>query len=223
MTRKEMADQVELWLGLQDSSITSEEELINTQLNLGVIDLLARTKCVVRCVMLETKAGVDEYILPHHLLALVEVEDGKRPKARRNQTTMSPAFTLIRSDILRIAPVPDVDGTLQVWAVKRPDPMSPGGDDDTPPVSPGNDPYGEIPDEFQDAIVTYALWHCADYTDDSGSGQGERYRIAYEGQDGRQGRLMQIRSQVNRRGTARAPGRHVRGLRSSSARGAWVG
>ncbi|HKB39862.1 MAG TPA: hypothetical protein VKD72_25730, partial [Gemmataceae bacterium] len=71
MTRKEMADQVKGWLGLQDIAVLDETDLIDTQLHLGTIDLLARTKCVVRHVHLMTQAGVYQYILPHDVLAIV--------------------------------------------------------------------------------------------------------------------------------------------------------
>jgi hypothetical protein len=216
MTRKEMVDQVSGWLGLQDTASFDETGLIDTQLHLGTIDLLARTKCVVRYQHLCAKAGYDRYILPHEILAIVEVDYGHVPKARRDESSYCPSFTLFRSDVLRVQPMPTYDGDIHIWAVLRPEKMTVDTD------SPGDEQFGCIPDEFQDAIVTYALWKCADYADDSGSGQGERYRIQYEGQDGRQGRLLQIRSQVNRRGTARAPKRRVH-LSGTSARGAWVG
>ena len=51
---------------------------------------------------------------------------------------------------------------------------------------------------------------------------GERYRMLYEGQDGRSGRLAVIRSQVNKRGTALAPRRRVVVRRGVSPRSAWV-
>jgi hypothetical protein len=88
--------------------------------------------------------------------------------------------------------------------------------------SPGDEQYGAIPDEFQDAIELYALWKCADYGDDNSSQMGERYRFQYEGQDGRGGRLAQIRAAVNRRGTSRVAPRRV-SLRPVGDHGAWVG
>ena len=191
--------------------------MIGNLLYQGTIDLLARTRCVARCVQLRTKKDVDEYTLDHALLTLVDVENGKTRRARRDQTEYAPAFTLIRSDILRLEPPPEDDNqTVQVWAVLRPQKMAVDTD------SPGMEQFGCIPDEFHDAIVTYALWKAADYTDDQRSGDGERYRTLYEGQDGRGGRLAQIRIAVNKRGTARAPARRVR-LRGTYSHGYWVG
>lgn len=215
MTRKEMADQVQGWLGLQDVAVLDESAMVEEQLYFGTIDLLARTKCVARRVPLTLLANTDTYTLPHDVLAIVDFPDS-RAKARRDQTTMSPAFTLIRSDLLRINPVPSVAGQLDMWVVPRPERMTNDSD------SPGDESFGAVPDEFQDGIVLYAFWKCADYADDSGSGQGERYRISYEGQDGNGGRLRQIRSQVNLRGTARFGARSV-SMRSPLSRGAWVG
>lgn len=217
MTRKEMADQLKAWLGLEDVAVLDESAMIDSQLHWGTIDLLARTKCVVRCIHLQTLADVANYILPHDVLAIVDFKDD-RPRARRDQTTMWPAFTLVGSDLLRINPVPSVDGELEIWAVKRPAKMSDDAD------SPGDEEFGAIPDEFQDAILSYAFWKLSDYSDDGGSTQGERYRIQYEGEDGNGGRLRQVRSQVNRRGTARLTTRNVTLNRSSRlTRGAWMG
>jgi len=75
--------------------------------------------------------------------------------------------------------------------------------------SPSMEAFGGIPDEYHDAIVTYAMWKLADYTDDATTQNGEYYRTLYEGPDGRGGRLGQIKVLVNKRGTARAARRNV--------------
>lgn len=230
MTLKSMRDRVVAELGLQDIAAYDETALVNGELNRGVIDLLARTRCVVRCLHLKTTAGVDTYTLSHAVLSLVEVENGAR-RARRDEARYASGwdgvvypgsngyqgggFTLIRSDVLRI-PTPGEDGEVDVWAVLRPTPM--GNDDD----SPGAEQFGAIPDEFQDAIVLYALWQCSSYADDASAGQGERYRMQYEGQDQRGGKLREIRMMVNKRGTARAPRARGR-VRAVSGRSSWVG
>jgi hypothetical protein len=215
VTRKQMSDQVARWLGLQDDTTYPETSMIWDQLYYGTIDLLARTRCVVRCVDLRTRTGQDEYTLDHSILGLVDVENGARPRARRNET-LSPSFTLIRSDVLIIQPTPTADGQIQVWGVLRPQQMQ--GDTD----SPGDESYGAIPDEYQDAIVTFAMWKLADYADDASASNGDYYRTLYEGQDGRGGRLAQIKAAVNKRGTAKAAGRYVN-LRPVSSSGAYVG
>lgn len=226
MTFQQMRDYVQKTIGLQGIDDYNELTLVDMWLNQGVIDLLARTRCIVRCVHLQTFAGEDTYTLDHSILSLVDVENGRWRKHRRDQGSWYPTldppelqgkhFDLIRSDVLRI-PTPEEDGELEVWAVIRPQPMTDAAH------SPGDEAYGAIPDEFQDAIVTYALWKGSDYADDASGSQGERYRGLYEGQDGSGGRLREIRKMINKRGTALAPRRRTTGLRTVSSRGSWVG
>jgi hypothetical protein len=217
-----MVTRIKYQLGLQDA-VFDETTRINQEIYRGTLDMLSRTRCVARCVNLRTTAGQDTYILDHGILALVDVEDGARTRARRDQATadgwpyatvvipsggsvVDPGyrtFTLIRSDVLRVAPVPTEDGSVQVWAVVRPQKMD-SDDDDL-----GTEQFGAIPDEYQDAVELYALWKCAAYANEQVSTYGERFRIQYEGQDGRTGRLFQIRQSVNRRGTSRAPSRRI--------------
>ena len=225
MNLGQMRGQVQAWLGLQDISSYNENQLIEDKLYQGTLDLLARTRCVVRCVQLTTFADQDEYVLDHKILALVDVDNGGYRRYRRDQAEIyndfgavqpqqwyGPAeavdppfgFTLIRADLLRLTPVPSVDGQVQVWAVIRPTQM--GSDTD----SPGQEQFGAIPDEWHDAIVSYAMWKLADYADDGSAQNGEYYRVLYEGEDGRGGRLAQIRIAVHKRGTARGVRMHVR-------------
>ena len=215
MTNKQMRDQVMQWLGLQDITSYDESQLANDLLYQGTLDLLSRTRCVVRCVQLSIEANKGEYLLDHHILSLVDVENGARRRLRRDQQQNVYGFALIRSDLLRIVPTPSEDGTVQVWAVLRPAKMTADAD------SPSSEQFGGIPDEFHDAIVTYALWKAGDYTDDTLGQNGEYYRFLYEGQDGRGGRLSQIRVLVNKRGTARAPRASVR-LKVVSGSGAYT-
>ncbi|SRR6266576_5087691 len=216
MTRKEIADRVQAWLGLQQIDDYNELPLVQDMIYRGTIDLLARTRCVARCVHLHTQANVDTYTLDHSILALVDVDDGATRRAQRSDSLTSPSFALIRSDILRVNPTPSVAGELDVWAVLRPQKMQLDGD------SPGDENYGAIPEEFQDAIELFCRWQCADYGDDASSQIGERYRVLYEGPDGRGGKLQQIRMMVNKRGTSRAASRRVR-LSPVSDHDAWVG
>jgi hypothetical protein len=213
---KQMRDQVVQSIGLQDIEDYDETAFVSDLLYRGTIDLLARTRCTVRCLHLRVKADIDTYALDRDVLALVDLDDGRQRRTQRSDHWTVPGFSLIRSDILRVQPVPSEDGEIDCWAVLRPEQMA---DDDD---SPGQDKFGGIPDEYHDAILYYALWQAADYADDQSAGQGERYRITYEGQNGLGGRIALIKMLVNKRGTARAPGRRVR-LRGIASREAWVG
>jgi len=213
MTRKQIVDRVCATAGLQDIEPLNERTLVEDWVYEGTLDMLARTRCVARCVHLAVSPNVSTYTLAHSLLALVDVENGAR---RRRRDDDDRGFTLIRSDVLRVSPTPTEAGELDVWAVLRPSRMTMDTD------SLGDEAFGAIPDEFQDAIELYAQWHASDYSHEGNTQRGERYRMLYEGQDGRSGRLAVIRSQVNKRGTALAPRRRVVVRRGVSPRSAWV-
>jgi hypothetical protein len=220
MTNKQLRDRVVHEIGLQDIADYDETTMVDDFVYEGTIDLLARTRCTVRCVHLKTKADVGTYVLDHSILALVDVENGHAPRYRRDETSdadpstivvypagytprTTRAFQLIRSDLLRVQPTPSEDGEVDVWAVVSPERMVNDGD------SPSSDQFGGIPTEYHDAIFLYACWKAASYADDEGAAQGERYRMQYEGQDGNSGKLKTIRQLVNKRGTSRAPRRRV--------------
>lgn len=214
MTYKQMHDQVMQWLGMQDITSYDESQLASDLLYQGTLDLLSRTRCTVRCLNLQTTAGISQYLLGQEVLALFDVEDGAR-KLSRSESSGVNGFSMIRSDVLRIVPTPSEDGSVQVWAVIRPEQMT------APDDSPSMEQFGAIPAEYHDAIVTYALWKGADYTDDATTQSGEYYRALYEGQDGRGGRLSQIRVLVNKRGTPRSS-RMAVNLSSLSRPGAYT-
>jgi hypothetical protein len=214
MTNKQLRDRVVNEIGLQDIEDYNETTLVNDLIYQGTIDLLARTRCTVRCVHLQTKANESTYVLGTSLLALVDVEDGSSQRLRRDEDTVG--FTLIRSDLLRLDPTPTADGVVDVWAVLRPQQMA--ADTDTPAA----ENFGAIPSEYHDAIFLYACWQASSYADDESGANGERYRTLYEGADGRGGKLQDIKRLVNKRGTARAPRRRVR-VRTVSSHKDYVG
>jgi hypothetical protein len=220
-----MSNFVVATLGLQDIDSYNETTMVGTWLNQGTLDLLSRTRCVARCVQLTTKANQDTYLLDHKILALIDSEIGsdewgnsrRRYRGSRMGSSWGSNFSLLRSDLLQVNPAPSEDGTMQVWAVLAPTaPMANPADD------PSTEGYGAIPPEFHDALILYALWKLADYGDDATSQQGERYRALYEGSDGRGGRLGQIRSLVNKKGTSIPTRRRVR-LRGVSSSDSYVG
>ena len=209
MTNKQLRDRVVAEIGLQDVEDYNETTLVNDLIYQGIVDVLARTRCTVRCVHLRTKADVGTYLLDHSIVALVDVEDGAMQRLLRDETSEA-GFTLIRSDLLRVQPTPSEDGEIDVWAVMRPAQMTNDTD------SPTADQFGGIPDEFHDAIFYYACWQAASYADDESGSMGERYRSHYEGQDGRSGWIQRIKTMVNKRGTARGPRRRVSTALTSS-------
>lgn len=214
MTRGELITRIVATVGLQDTDPLDERTLVDQWIYRGTLDLLSRTRCVVRCIHLGVLPGVGTYELDSSIISLVDVDDGKARRRRRDDENAG--FTMIGSDLLQINPTPTEAGEIDVWAVKVPAKMTADGND------LGTEIYGSIPVEYQDAIELYALWKAADYAHEQNSGRGERYRILYEGQDGRGGRLVQIKVMVNKRGTATPPRRKV-GHKANSDRLSWVG
>jgi hypothetical protein len=98
-------------------------------------------------------------------------------------------YALAGSNLLMVWPTPADDDAITVYYVPRPVLLT--AESDTP---------SEIPAEFHPAVEQYALWKLASMNDDSSSGQGERYRIQYEGQDGRGGMVARIRRHVVQKG-----------------------
>jgi len=214
VTNKEIRDRVMATGGLQDGEPLDEAELVDSWVYQGTLDMLSRTRCVARCLELGVTAGIADYVLSHAVLTLIDVNDGASRRQRRDSSCWG--FTLLRSDLLQLNPAPSEDGELQVWAVMRPQRMV-ADDDDL-----GHEAFGAIPDEYQDAIELYANWHASDYSHEQNSQRGERYRVLYEGQDGRGGRLGMIRTLVNKRGTAMPPRRKVVVRVGRTPRAAWV-
>jgi hypothetical protein len=210
VTNGEMKAEVMAAFGLQSITDYNEKDYVQKLLNRGVVDVLSRTRCTVRCTKLHLDPGVSDYMLDHKILSIVDFgQDSDR--APRNGTHWHPSFTLIRSDLLQVWPEPSDSITMNVWAVRAPN--NPLVEDDH---DPANADYGAIPPEFHDAILMYAKWWAADFADDSGSQNGERYKQQYDV------RIREIKSLVNKRGTARAPRSRSRNLRRVSPRSAWV-
>lgn len=103
--------------------------------------------------------------------------------------TPAAAYAIAGANLLMVYPTPSTADTITIYYVPRPATLSAGSD--TP---------SEVPTEFHTAVEQYALWKLAAMSDDSSSGNGEQYRTAYEGKDGRSGMLARIRKHVYTKG-----------------------
>ena len=74
-------------------------------------------------------------------------------------------------------------------------------------ASPADPAFGGLAPEFHEAIVMYGLWKGGEYVQHEGSGQGEKWRIQYEGQDGTEGQIAWIKRILNKRVTPQAASR----------------
>ena len=181
MTRKQLRERVINEIGLQDIEDYDETVLVDDLIYQGAIDLLARTRCTVRCVHLKTKADESTYTLDKSILALVDVEDGgAAPAPRRERGAELHAHPLRRP---AASPTPREDGEVDVWAVLRPQQMADG------PTPRRRTSSARSPTSSTTRSSCYACWMGLDYADDESGGHGERYRMLYEGQDTRGGRI----------------------------------
>jgi len=84
------------------------------------------------------------------------------------------------------------DEKLQIWGVPGPTKLANPTDALEAPA------FGGIKVEWQDAVQLYALAELAGLSNDETSNRGGNYKMQYEGQAGREGRLAEIRRQVNK-------------------------
>jgi hypothetical protein len=210
-------------LGLDNTAASDDQVEIDRRVNAGVTDVLLRTSCKVTSATMTETDGSGDYTLD---AAIMDVKEWKFANAslsvvpervsveeilrRRAWTTSSAspasAYALAGSNLLMVWPTPSADDTITVYYVPRPVLLT--ADSDTP---------SEIPEEFHPTVEQYALWKLGSMTDDSSSGNGETYRIQYEGRDGRGGEIARIRRHVVQKG-----GRLGRAQLHPSRRNRWA-
>jgi hypothetical protein len=208
-------------------SVTDAEELsrMDAWVNRGYTDILLRTQCKVCHGTMTTTAGEWRYALPTNTLDIVEIwledDDGEtigfektdarhliRMRAGLEVDESSPPryFAVDGSNMFMLWPTPSDTDTINVLYVPRPTALSATSDEPT-----------DIPNEFHEGVLWYALWQAADADDDASSQMGEYYRTIYEGRDGMGGYLDRMRKHNRRRGGRRlAPVSLEMPLRTSS-------
>lgn len=194
-------------------NVTTDATLLGELANEAVRDLLLQTgvKVVLRTVALT--ADEDDYTLDDEVLLIKSAWiDGSRPLEPVSPSDIdwlrsadSPSsdtvtrYALAGNDLFMVYPAPSSAATVNLRVVLKPTEMSSDAHD------PKDATYGGIPTEFHPALLAYMYWKAASADDDQSSGQGERYRIAYEGQDGRGGELAKVRKYVNGKANVRLP------------------
>lgn len=202
MTFKQMYDRVKFTLGAEEIVGNDEVALIKQFLNDGVVNVLTRTRPYTRQIDLVLTADTPIHDMSSEILALVDVEAPgygfldryTREDITRRQASVSPGFAY-EEPLFWISPVPTEDTTIRAYGIFRPTPLSGDTDDPSAPSHGGLNP------EFHEAIVVYALWKMAEYVQHEGSGQGERWRVQYEGQDGTEGEIAKIKRVLAKRVT----------------------
>ena len=206
MNFKTMVDRVKYTMGMQE--ITSHDEitgLIKPYLNEGVVDLIVRTRPFTRVINLTLTADTPIHDMASDILSLLDIEHPdfgflqrlSREDATNAQGYGQPGFAY-EEPLLWVSPVPATDLVIRAYGIFRPTPMA----NDTDDCATGT--YGGIPPEFHPAIINYACWKAAEYTQHEGSQLGEKWRIAYEGREGDGGDISRIKKILSKRVTPQA-------------------
>jgi len=225
MTFKQMYDRVKFTLGAEEIVGNDEVALIKQFLNDGVVNILTRTRPYTRQIDLVLTGNTPIHDMSSEILALVDVEvPGQgfldrytREDITSRQSAAAPGFAY-EEPLFWFSPVPTEDKTIRAYGIFRPSALSGDSDDPSAPDKGGLNP------EFHEAIVMYALWKMGEYVQHEGSGQGEKWRTQYEGQDGTEGEIAKIKRVLAKRVTPGAVTRRdLRHLTPVSPSGSYIG
>ena len=192
MNRDKLSDRIKYTLGLQDDTTFSETELVTDLIFEGICDIAARTRAGARVINMTTTADTQTHDLSvGSIISLLDVADEKGFLDRYTREDIEAAQAkghrgyAYEEPLLWISPIGEK--TLRVFGVFRPHPMT------VVTQTPADPQYGNLADEFHPTIITYCLWKGGEYMQHEASGNGEKWRVQYEGQDGNGGELAKIR------------------------------
>jgi hypothetical protein len=178
-------------LGLREPE---ELPIIDQKINAGVRDVLRRTSCHVQCIDADVPDGASRIEFGPGILKLLSISRG----GILLQRVTPPAVDLVtlsfaqRGNLLLFSEPFAVGEQLQMYAVAAPTKLS------QPTDALENEAFGGIPEEFQDAVETFAKANLAELSASQASANGTQYWMQYFGQDGTSGRIADIRRQVNK-------------------------
>jgi len=208
LTRKQIFDRIVYTLGLQDDTSYPETQLVLDFIFEGIVDISARTRVNVRAINLTVTPSTEEHDLSSTVISLLDIKgtDGEmldrftREDIGRAQRQGLRGYAW-REKMLWLSPISTEPVELRAYGVFRPQAMP--LDNDTP----SHPDYGGLAGEFHPTIVTYALWKGGEYMQHEASGNGEKWRVQYEGQDGLSGEISKIKRIANKRATVGGPRR----------------
>jgi len=212
MTFGDMIERVKLTLGMSETLSNDESLLIKAWLNEGVVDIISRCRPYARVINLTVQPNTAVHDMATTIISLVDVAaidgDGGEVFLRRHsrqdiadaQKAGRPGFAY-EEPLFWYSPIVSEPTVIRAYGIFRPSDMTAVGHDPSSPV------YGGLAEEFHPAIVNYALWKAGEYVQHEGSGEGEKWRILYEGQDGMGGDIARIKRILAKRVTPAAAGR----------------
>jgi hypothetical protein len=191
MTLADMRRNIRYGLGLNEPE---EVPIIDQKIHDGINDVLRRTGCTVLCFDADTPDNSARLELGG---AIMRVQHVTRNEVRLERVSFpsldryTNAYAQV-GNVLIFSEAFSPTEKLQLYAVPRAAKM-------TNPTDTLETPgFGGIPEEFQDAVQLYALAELGNLANDEASQRGGTYRVMYEGQSGREGRLAEIRRLVNK-------------------------
>jgi hypothetical protein len=244
MTFKQMQDRVRLTLGMSETVSNNENDLIKAWINEGVVDLISRTRPYTRVINLTLQPHTAVHDMAGSILALLDIELPGHGFLRRysrqdiadaqgstgwyghdasyNEVGNGLGFAYgyaYEEPLLWVSPIVSQPTIIRAYGIFRPLPLS--GDTDT--LSSPN--YGGLAEEFHPFVLDYALWKAGEYVQHQDSGAGEKWRIAYEGQDGMGGDIARVKRILTKRVTPAAAQRRnlARTLGTLSPSGHYIG
>ena len=190
MTLEEMRRNIRFGLGLREPE---ELPIIDQKINDGIKDVLRRTGCTVQCFDADPPDD-GRLTLSTSIMRVQHIVRNSKRLDRVTYESLSrypQAYSQVGNIIIFGTPF-STSERLQIYAVPRPNDLL------DPDDALENETFGGIPEEFQDAVELYAMSELADLTSDETSQRGGTYKVQYEGQDGRTGRLAEIRREINK-------------------------
>lgn len=194
-------------IGLDYQNPGDERDLIDEWCSQGVRDVMLRTHCYVATSVLSTTADEWQYDLAYAVMAIKYLwRDGSTEKMIRvdseqivemresaNQDVPGTViqWAMLGGNQVLVWPTPTEEYQMNIIYVPRPTELSFDTHDPQDPT------YGGVPIEYHKAIEYFALAEAADYDDDAGTAQGDRYKALYEAEirrvktslDGKSGRM----------------------------------
>jgi hypothetical protein len=226
MTFGEMKERVRLTLGMSETVSNNEATLIKAWINEGVTDFISQTRAYSRVINLTVQPGVAEHDMANTIIALVDIVlPGYGTLDRYSREDIANAQSIggygyaYREPLLWISPIVSVPTVIRAYGVFRPQEMTDDAHDLANPI------YGGLAEEFHPFILDYVLWKAGEYVQHQDSGGGEKWRIAYEGQDGFGGDIAKAKRILTKRVTPSGARRRdlARNLGLLSPSGEYVG
>jgi hypothetical protein len=201
-----MADRISFTLGLQDDTTYSETTFVTDLIFEGICDISARTRTGARVINMTTTADTVTHDMS--TLAIISLLKLAGSYGDLDRYTMEDIERIQdqggrgyawKEPMLWISPL-GVQ-TLRVIGVFRPQKMTAGTQTPSDPL------YGNLAAEFHPTILTYCFWKGGEFTQHEASGNGEKWRVQYEGQEGQGGEIAKIKKLIAKRATPGGPRR----------------